>query len=92
VVHLEERCPRRYGPHIIDESHRRIALSPAIVGLGILIVAVLAIAWSWWQSQRETKEMQEMDGEFARQAAAAGAAVEQKLQPADHAITTGAPH
>jgi K(+)-stimulated pyrophosphate-energized sodium pump len=43
------------------------------IGLLVLLVAILAIAWSWWQSKRETPEMRQMDEEFARQAAAAGA-------------------
>ena len=43
------------------------------VGYGVLLIAVAAIAWSWWQSKRETDEMRKMDEEFAQQAAAAGA-------------------
>jgi K(+)-stimulated pyrophosphate-energized sodium pump len=34
-------------------------------GLWILLVAVAAVAWSWWQSKRETAEMRQMDEEFA---------------------------
>jgi K(+)-stimulated pyrophosphate-energized sodium pump len=41
------------------------------VGWVVLLVAVLAIGWSWWQSKRESREMQQMDEEFARQAAEA---------------------
>jgi K(+)-stimulated pyrophosphate-energized sodium pump len=43
----------------------------SLVGLAVLIVAAMAIAWSWWQSKRESAEMKQMDEEFARAAAAA---------------------
>jgi hypothetical protein len=39
----------------------------------VLIVAVLAVGWSWWQSKRESAEMRQMDEEFTRQAAEAAA-------------------
>src|SRR5438270_5933217 len=39
-------------------------------GLWVLIVALLAVAWSWWQSKRESTEMRMMDEEFSRAAAA----------------------
>ena len=39
-------------------------------GIWVLIVALLAVAWSWWQSKRESTEMRMMDEEFARAAAA----------------------
>jgi K(+)-stimulated pyrophosphate-energized sodium pump len=42
----------------------------ATTGLWILLVALLAVAWSWWQSKRESTEMRQMDEEFARAAAA----------------------
>jgi Na+/H+-translocating membrane pyrophosphatase len=42
------------------------------VGWGVLILAVAAVAWSWWQSKRESAEMRQMDEEFARAAEAAG--------------------
>ncbi len=41
-----------------------------LIGLLVLAVAILAVAWSWWQSKRESTEMQQMDAEFDRQAAA----------------------
>jgi K(+)-stimulated pyrophosphate-energized sodium pump len=40
------------------------------LGLWVLLVAVLAVGWSWWQSKRESAEMKQMDEEFARAAAA----------------------
>ena len=39
-------------------------------GLWVLLVALVAVAWSWWQSKRESAEMRQMDEEFARAAAA----------------------
>jgi K(+)-stimulated pyrophosphate-energized sodium pump len=39
-------------------------------GLWVLVIALLAVAWSWWQSKRESTEMRLMDEEFARAAAA----------------------
>jgi K(+)-stimulated pyrophosphate-energized sodium pump len=44
-----------------------------LVGLLVMVVAVLAITWSWWQSKRESSEMRQMDEEFARAAAQAQA-------------------
>src|SRR5437588_1520521 len=34
------------------------------VGIPILLVALVAIIWSWWQSKRESPEMRQMDEEF----------------------------
>jgi K(+)-stimulated pyrophosphate-energized sodium pump len=39
-------------------------------GVWVLIVALAAVAWSWWQSKRESAEMRQMDEEFAKAAAA----------------------
>ncbi|HEV3263191.1 MAG TPA: sodium/proton-translocating pyrophosphatase, partial [Gemmataceae bacterium] len=39
-------------------------------GAWVVVIAVLAVGWSWWQSKRETAEMRQMDDEFAREAAA----------------------
>jgi K(+)-stimulated pyrophosphate-energized sodium pump len=44
-----------------------------VVGAVVLLAAVLAVGWSWWQSKRESAEMRQMDEEFARQAAEASA-------------------
>jgi K(+)-stimulated pyrophosphate-energized sodium pump len=42
-------------------------------GLAVLVVAVAAVGWSWWQSKHESAEMKQMDEEFAQAAKAAGA-------------------
>jgi len=39
-------------------------------GLWVLLIALAAVAWSWYQSKRESAEMRLMDEEFARAAAA----------------------
>jgi K(+)-stimulated pyrophosphate-energized sodium pump len=39
-------------------------------GLWVLLIALAAVAWSWWQSKRESAEMRLMDEEFSRAAAA----------------------
>ena len=39
------------------------------IGALVLLVAVAAIAWSWWQSKRESAETKQMDAEFERAAA-----------------------
>jgi K(+)-stimulated pyrophosphate-energized sodium pump len=41
-----------------------------LIGLLVVPVALAAVAWSWWQSKRESAEMRMMDEEFARAAAA----------------------
>jgi K(+)-stimulated pyrophosphate-energized sodium pump len=43
-----------------------------VIGVLVVVLALAAVAWSWWQSKRENAEMREMDEEFER-AAAAGA-------------------
>jgi K(+)-stimulated pyrophosphate-energized sodium pump len=43
------------------------------VGPVVVIVALAAVAWSWWQSKRETNEMRKMDEEFDRAAQEAAA-------------------
>jgi K(+)-stimulated pyrophosphate-energized sodium pump len=43
------------------------------IGWIILLVAVAAVGWAWWQSKRETAEMKQMDAEFERAAAEAAA-------------------
>ena len=44
------------------------------IGVFVVVVALLAVGWSWWQSKRESAEMRQMDEEFARAAAAEAAA------------------
>jgi K(+)-stimulated pyrophosphate-energized sodium pump len=39
-------------------------------GLWVLLIALAAVAWSWWQSKRESIEMRQMDEEFDRAAQA----------------------
>ena len=51
-------------------------------GIAAIVVAALAVAWSWWQSKRESAEMKTMDEEFAR--AAADAATEAPVGAASH--------
>jgi K(+)-stimulated pyrophosphate-energized sodium pump len=55
-----------------------------LTGLVVLLVAVAAVGWAWWQSKHESAEMKAMDEEFARQAAAAAGAagVEAGMMPA----------
>jgi K(+)-stimulated pyrophosphate-energized sodium pump len=56
-----------YG--LVDPNTQTFRWQP--VGALVVLVAVLAIGWSWWQSKRETPEMRQMDAEFDRQAAEA---------------------
>lgn len=51
--------------NIVDGIHSRV------IGWLLLIVAVAAIGWAWWQSKRESVEMRQMDEEFAKAAAEA---------------------
>ena len=43
-----------------------------MIGLFVLAIAFIAVAWSWWQSKRESDEMRKMDEEFVRAVADAG--------------------
>jgi Na+/H+-translocating membrane pyrophosphatase len=54
------------------------------VGLLVVLVAVAAVGWSWWQSKHESAEMKQMDEEFARQAEAAAAAEARPEVPVGH--------
>ena len=36
------------------------------IGLAVLGVALLAVAWAWWQSKRESDEMKAIDEEFVK--------------------------
>jgi K(+)-stimulated pyrophosphate-energized sodium pump len=40
-----------------------------LIGWVVVVIAALAIAWSWWQSKRESAEMRQMDEELTRAAA-----------------------
>jgi hypothetical protein len=42
----------------------------ALTGWLVVLASLLAIAWAWWQSKRESAEMRQMDEEFERAAAA----------------------
>jgi K(+)-stimulated pyrophosphate-energized sodium pump len=39
-------------------------------GFLVIIIAAAAVGWAWWQSKRESKEMKQMDEEFAQAAEA----------------------
>src|SRR5207253_10469059 len=39
------------------------------VGPAVVVIALAAIAWAWWQSKRESAEMRKMDDEFGKAAA-----------------------
>jgi K(+)-stimulated pyrophosphate-energized sodium pump len=52
-------------------------------GVAILLVALAAVAWSWWQSKRESSEMKQMDEEFAKAVSdETGAVVPPQQEPA----------
>jgi Na+/H+-translocating membrane pyrophosphatase len=38
-----------------------------LVGYLIVIIGLLAIAWSWWQSKRDTEEMRLLDAEYDKE-------------------------
>ena len=40
-----------------------------LIGIPVVLLALAAVGWSWWQSKRESAEMQQMDEEFERAAA-----------------------
>jgi K(+)-stimulated pyrophosphate-energized sodium pump len=61
---------------LISDTGARIS----VVGVAVVLVALAAVAWSWWQSKHETEEMRKMDEEFTR---AAG------LQPEDAKVPVG---
>jgi K(+)-stimulated pyrophosphate-energized sodium pump len=59
---------------MVDASGKDSTWRWSIGGLVVLVIALGAVAWSWFQSKRETSEMRQMDEEFARAAAAEVAA------------------
>jgi len=38
------------------------------IGWGVTLLALLAIAWAWWQSKHESTQMRQMDEEFSKAA------------------------
>jgi len=38
--------------------------SASWIGYAVIVVALLAISWSWWQSKRDTSEMRELDQQY----------------------------
>ena len=38
-----------------------------LVGYLIVVVGLIAIAWSWWQSKRDTEEMRILDAEYEKE-------------------------
>lgn len=45
--------------------------SGSAVGYLVILVGLLAVSWSWWQSKRDTLEMQELDEQYERDLEAA---------------------
>jgi K(+)-stimulated pyrophosphate-energized sodium pump len=41
--------------------------SDSIVPAVVIVVGLLAIAWAWWQSKRETTEMRQIEAEYDRE-------------------------
>jgi len=41
------------------------------LGYVVIVVALLAVAWAWWQSKRDTPEMRELDEQYDRDLEAA---------------------
>jgi K(+)-stimulated pyrophosphate-energized sodium pump len=74
-VHVNVRDPRTKEIHQVElkktdlvnpegEKEQRTLWTGILVVLG----ALLAVAWAWWQSKRESPEMRQMDAEFERAA------------------------
>jgi K(+)-stimulated pyrophosphate-energized sodium pump len=49
-----------------------------MIGLVVLAISFLAVAWAWWQSKRESVEMKKMDEEFEQAVIAAGGSLHPK--------------
>ena len=41
------------------------------VGYMVILIGLVAVSWSWWQSKRDTIEMQELDEQYERDLEAA---------------------
>jgi K(+)-stimulated pyrophosphate-energized sodium pump len=48
------------------------------VGYMVIVVGLVAVSWAWWQSKRDTPEMQELDEQYERDLEAARAKKRQK--------------
>jgi predicted negative regulator of RcsB-dependent stress response len=42
-----------------------------LVGYLVILVGLVAIGWSWWQSKRDTYEMRDLDEQYERDLKAA---------------------
>ena len=44
---------------------------PSLVGYLVIVVGLVAVGWSWWQSKRDTYEMRDLDEQYERDLKAA---------------------
>jgi K(+)-stimulated pyrophosphate-energized sodium pump len=47
--------------------------SDSVLGYMVIVLGLMAIAWAWWQSKRDTVEMRELDEQYERDLEAARA-------------------
>jgi K(+)-stimulated pyrophosphate-energized sodium pump len=73
VVNVMDPKTHEVHQETIDKTQVQVTQrfkTPANQWIGWLVVAcsLLAIAWAWWQSKRESAEMRQMDEEFGKAA------------------------
>lgn len=60
-------------PLVITYNIKSGSDSGSLVGYMVILVGLLAVSWSWWQSKRDTLEMRELDAEYEKDLEAARA-------------------
>jgi K(+)-stimulated pyrophosphate-energized sodium pump len=58
-------------PLVLTYNIKQGTHSDSPVGYFVILVALVAVSWSWWQSKRDTIEMRELDEEYERDLEAA---------------------
>lgn len=58
-------------PLVLTYNVKHGTHSDSFVGYVVILVGLLAVAWSWWQSKRDTPELRELDEQYERDLQAA---------------------
>jgi K(+)-stimulated pyrophosphate-energized sodium pump len=58
-------------PLVLTYNIKQGTHSSSWIGYLVIVVALLAVSWSWWQSKRDTEEMQKLDDQYEKDLEAA---------------------
>jgi len=58
-------------PLVLTYNIKQGTHSASPIGYVVIVVGLLAVSWSWWQSKRDTIEMRELDEQYEKELEAA---------------------